>query len=1133
MRFLKYGLLGLLALVFVAVAGAAIFVLRLDSEDVKTLVAEQVEKATGRSLTIAGPLSYELSWTPKFRLEDVSFRNAGWAETPEMVSIGILEANLDLNRIFDGIVIVESLFIEHASLNLERDAGGRANWAFPGIEAAEDEGPISPGGRGGVFPVFESLTLIDVELVYNDRPGGVRHRVDIASIDLDAPDLENPVDAIVDLSVNGKRIALSGKLPPAVALGNASAPQPFDISGEAMGEPFKVSGKLLFAYEDGVPVNIALQDLKVAALSSDLSGEFKFDSSGKVPRISATLKSEVIDLRPLEAVTRGAGQRGAQEDSSGDPRDMLDERVPAEWLDAADVALSLNVKNLRSSAADVSDIILTAEMRDGKLSIVPFWAVYAGSPFRLEADIAREGGGLSGRAGLSIKGADFDRLLGTAVDARGLEAGGDLALQIQTSGTRMGELIAGATVKGDMAIPVVRYRDPEGPQAGRDFSISKFSIDLDIAGTNPESTLRLFENAGDFGLDTPLKQLALKGLEGEAHIRAAEVIAAQDKVEQVDIAVTLSDEVLSFSIPEIILAGARLQASTRIEPSEDEKLRLSSRILWNGADLSMATRRFDIDGRVSGRADIDVDLIGEGRTIAAVLSGIDGKFGLDMTGVSYLPTNAGAAERVEIETLSLKAESMEDPFAGRIKGSFGAEEVDISGRFPSIKALVQEGQALPFDVTGRVSGESVAVKGQLTLVQVDDRFTSFTLSGLDAKIGQSDMTGSFKLGLEGSRPKFDIVLKSNRLDLEPYLDDRIAANREHSTPAGGAPGNNDELLDKPFPIEVLDLADGSLDLMAAELRLPGMNARNLDLKARLQDRVLTVFPSEGVFNEGLAKFQARIDGSKAPVADISLDGTWTEAHFGNVLREYFDSDVISGYGNASVALTATGRTPRETMDTVGGHAAIYMKDGKISNTYWELIAADLVTSLLPFVGRTAEKEGALNCMASRFDIKDGTADSTVFLVDSSRVTVGGDGTVNLRDETVDFILHPKPKDFSFVSLATPIRINGAFTNPTILPDAVGLAKTAAIGAGSVAMTAINPFALVLPLVSVGSSGDPCPAAIALAEGKSPEEAAKAGAESDTSAGEKKGAASKPADEVMKLPSKAVDGIFGGIKKLLE
>ncbi|WP_193188616.1 AsmA family protein [Nisaea sediminum] len=1131
MRFLKYGLLGLLALVIVAVAGTAVYVFTLDSNDVKKLLAEQVEKATGRSLKISGPLSYELSWTPKIRVEDVSFQNAAWGEAPEMVRIGVLEADLDLNRVFDGIVIVESLFVEHASVTLERDPGGRANWVFPGMERSGEEDSSSSGGHDGMFPVVESVTLIDVDIVYDDRLEGIRHEVDITSIDLDAPDMENPVDAIVDMSVDGKRIALSGKLPPAVSLGDASVPQPFDITGEAMGEPFKVSGKLLFAYEDGIPANIAIQDLKVAALSSDLSGEFKFDGSGRIPRISAALKSEVIDLRPLEAMAKGSGRGASRENASDGIADMLDKRVPADWLDAAEVSLSLNVKHLKSTAADASDITLTAEMRDGKLSVAPLWAVYAGSPIRLEADVTREGRGLSGRADLSIKGADFDRLAGTAIDAAGFEAGGDLSLQIETSGSRLGELIAGARVKGEAAVPLVRYQDPAGPDAGRDFSISKLAVSLDVVGTEPKAVLNLIEHAGDIGLDTPLRNVVLKGLSGEAHIRAADVSTAQDKVRDLDIAVSLNDEVLSLSIPDMMLARAHLQAAVRIEPA-GERTRFSSRVLWKNVDLDIASRRLGIDGRASGRADVDVDLAGEGRTIASILSAIDGKFALDMAGATYLPDGAAEADRIRVETLSLKASSMAEPFVGKVVGRFGAEEIDIAGRFPSLKALVEKGQALPFDITGRISGEKVAVKGQVTLVQIEDRFTSLTLSGLDARIGRSDLTGSVKLGLEGKRPKIDVVLQSDLLDLEPYLDDWMTAGAQSSPAAGGPTEKQNDPLDKPLPVEILDLADGSLDLKAGELRMPGLTAKNLDLRASLSDRVLTVFPSEGILNEGLAKFEASLDGSKAPLAAISLDGTWTGAHFGDVVREYFDSDVISGYGNASLALTASGRTPRETMDTVNGHAAVYMKDGKVSNTYWELIAADLVTSLLPFIGKTADKEGKLNCMATRFDIKDGNADSVVFLVDSSRVTVGGDGTVNLREETVDFLLQPKPKDFSFVSLATPIRISGPMTDPKIYPDPAGAAKSAVLGAGAVALTALNPLALMLPFVSSGSSEDPCPAAIALAEGMSPEEAAKIGAEANGGA-DKPAGVSKSADEVIKLPGKAVDGIFGGIKKLLE
>ena len=118
------------------------------------------------------------------------------------------------------------------------------------------------------------------------------------------------------------------------------------------------------------------------------------------------------------------------------------------------------MKQLKSHAAEASDIALTVTMKDGKLAISPFWAVYAGSPIKLQANVERDGRNLVAEADLSIKGADFDRLAGTAIDTSGLEAGGDLSLVVNTSGKTVGELMAGATINGKAALPLVRYNDP-------------------------------------------------------------------------------------------------------------------------------------------------------------------------------------------------------------------------------------------------------------------------------------------------------------------------------------------------------------------------------------------------------------------------------------------------------------------------------------------------------------------------------------------------------------------------------------------------------------------------------------------------------------------------------------------------
>lgn len=122
----------------------------------------------------------------------------------------------------------------------------------------------------------------------------------------------------------------------------------------------------------------------------------------------------------------------------------------------------------------------------------------------------------------------------------------------------------------------------------------------------------------------------------------------------------------------------------------------------------------------------------------------------------------------------------------------------------------------------------------------------------------------------------------------------------------------------------------------------------------------------------------------------------------------------------------------------------------------------------------------MNCLASRFVISKGIADATVLMIDSDRVTVGGEGTVNLARQTLDMRLVPMPKDPSLFSLATPILLKGPISDPRPTPDPVAVAK----GLGSLAAGAVvGPFALLLPFVSAGSTDNPCPDAIAAAEGK--------------------------------------------------
>lgn len=65
-------------------------------------------------------------------------------------------------------------------------------------------------------------------------------------------------------------------------------------------------------------------------------------------------------------------------------------------------------------------------------------------------------------------------------------------------------------------------------------------------------------------------------------------------------------------------------------------------------------------------------------------------------------------------------------------------------------------------------------------------------------------------------------------------------------------------------------------------------------------------------------------------------------------------------------------------------------------------------------------------------------------------------------------ISPQPKDFSIVSLRTPVHIGGTFKDPTVYPD-----KMLAIRIGAAVLLGIfaTPAAALIPLIELGPGED--------------------------------------------------------------
>jgi uncharacterized protein involved in outer membrane biogenesis len=493
-----------------------------------------------------------------------------------------------------------------------------------------------------------------------------------------------------------------------------------------------------------------------------------------------------------------------------------------------------------------------------------------------------------------------------------------------------------------------------------------------------------------------------------------------------------------------------------------------------------------------------------------------GEVTLENINITYRDGAKGTENTFAIETIGLK-QTASGALDTRIKAEIDGQVIDVTGTLPALAEMVKPGAALPLSLAGSVFGFAIDGSATVTARHGDGGLSSIDISDLKAIVEGSDFAGAASLALGGARPSVTATTQSKLLDLVALQ--AKAPSSDGGAGGGAAPaGSGGDPLDQPLPLEGLKAVDADIKAIVETLKLSDkLSLTDVSLAATLKNGLLTINPSSAVLSEGKIDLTGIVDG-RAKVAKIALTETWSGADFGALAKVFQPNDLLEAKGDTEVKVTGAGETPRQILATLSGHTALIIREGKIDNAYWELITADVATQFLPFLDQS--NRGKLNCMVSRFDIEHGVATSKAMLVDSDRVIVAGEGTITLAKQELDLKLTPQPKNPSLISLSVPLLISGPVTDPTVIPDPLAVAK----GVGAIALAGVNPLALALPFLSAGNADEPCPAAIAIAEGKPVPKAAQPAASPATG-----GAA---ATEQQEKPG-GIKGLFDSLKKAVD
>ncbi|HEY4371268.1 MAG TPA: AsmA family protein [Burkholderiales bacterium] len=384
----------------------------------------------------------------------------------------------------------------------------------------------------------------------------------------------------------------------------------------------------------------------------------------------------------------------------------------------------------------------------------------------------------------------------------------------------------------------------------------------------------------------------------------------------------------------------------------------------------------------------------------------------------------------------------------------------------------------PYDVSGRLklSGDH------------------FTMDDLKGRIGSTDVHGKGTYLRREPRPLLTGELHSKLLniaDLGPLVGlktkdteanqrptQAATQTREAATTTEHASGGDKVLPTGTFDTTRLRAMDADVTYEAGQIKRPqGLPLESFYASLHVHDSVLRLTPLQFGFAGGRIISTISMDARGKP-----LKGS-ADVDFRHIQIDKLSPDlpnVAKGAGliGAQIRLQGQGNNIADLVGSSSGSLAAAVSDGRISNL---LDAASSLNGgrLIPaLIGK--DHDIPIRCGGVAFDVKDGQAKSNMLVIDTAETRIDGQGTIDLKNEKFNITFSPKPKHPGILSLRTPITVYGSFRHPDYTLDKKMLALRAG---GALALAAVNPFAILLPLLETGPGKDTdCAAVLAPVEG---------------------------------------------------
>ena len=320
-------------LIVVLIVALYVFLLAFDFNKLKPMIAQAVKNATGRELTIAGNIEFEIGIRPTLIVEDVSFQNASWSSTPHLAQVKRLEVQIAVFPLIVGKFDFAHLVLVEPAVIVEFDGSGTSNFSFDTSREEKDESPLPPP------PLIFNDVLIEKGLfTYQDAQSDFKFNIRVDHLTAEIPGFDKSLQLEFKGAYDDIPFTLDGSVGPiwawvepgyelpvniTIAAGGATA----DVNGE-MRDPthfkdlaFTIAAdgassadiarlvgltdipelgafKLAAKVADPETNVLSVDKLSITLGENEITGRVNLNTAEQVPFLTAELSSQNFDLGP-------------------------------------------------------------------------------------------------------------------------------------------------------------------------------------------------------------------------------------------------------------------------------------------------------------------------------------------------------------------------------------------------------------------------------------------------------------------------------------------------------------------------------------------------------------------------------------------------------------------------------------------------------------------------------------------------------------------------------------------------------------------------------------------------------------------------------------------------------------------